>query len=103
MNIIKKYFKLIDNIITNILDDLTHFRVWLVIFAIFLNLLMMYLVAFKGVDYKAFICSFGAITIAYTFYFASKQNQSKQDHEIKIKKIEADALEEDSDDETENE
>ncbi len=86
-NLIKKYLKLIDSIFTNILQDLTHFRVWLVIIAICFNLITMWLVAFHNVDYKAFLCSFGAVTIVFTYYFHSKSSESKQDHELTLRKL----------------
>ena len=70
------YKQIIEKVVKDVLLDFASFRVVLVYWALFLNLLMMYLVAFKGVNYLAFVCSFGALTIVYGFFFASKNNQA---------------------------
>lgn len=80
----KSKFQLFNIAINTFIKDLQSFRIQLVYWAIIINLLMMYLVAFKGVDYKAFVASFGALTLCYGFYFQSKEKQSNHEHELKL-------------------
>jgi hypothetical protein len=76
-NKVKQYAGLVDDFILDFIGDLKSFRVQLVYWALIMNFGTMYLVSFHGVDYKAFVCSFGAVTICYAFYFASKAKQSE--------------------------
>ncbi len=91
MNIIKKYVLLIDAIITDFLKDLSHFRVQLVYVAYLFNLMVLYAVIFRGLDYKSLGISFGVLGTVYLFYFSSKHSEAKCEHEIKLKNMESES------------
>jgi len=78
-NIVKKYFSLIDDVISDFFGDLKSFRVQLVYMSYIFNAIVLWAVVMKGLDWKALTVSFGTQTAIYMFYFASK----KQENDIK--------------------
>ena len=70
---IKKYFNLIDSLLQDFLTDLKSFRVQLVYMSYVFNLIVIYAVIFKNLDWKALTVSFGTQTMIYAFFFASKK------------------------------
>ncbi len=87
METIKKYFKLLDNIICSLLDDFSHLRFWLIILGYVFNILILGMVYLGKADYKLSGIGIALLTAIYTFYFASKDKQANHEQEIKIKMI----------------
>ena len=77
---IKDYGGLIDDIIHDFAGDLKSFRVQLVYMSYVFNLLVLYGVLFRGLDWKALTISFGTQTVVYAFYFKSKEQQAKMEN-----------------------
>ena len=92
MNPFKKYLGLIDEIVTDFLTDLKSHRVVLSWVAIGFNLLVLFFVTFKGLDWKALTVSFPCMMVVYGFYYKSKSDQAQ---------IEANSDSEDTDPSTE--
>lgn len=78
-------FKLIDDIINDFLKDLKSFRVQLIYAAYIFNLIILWAIIFKGLDWKTLTVSFGMLTIIYAFYFKSKSDQNIIEANLKSK------------------
>ncbi len=78
---LKRYAKLIDDIAVDCLRDLKSLRVWLVLWAYIFNGAILYLVGFKGVDYKLAGIGIALLTACYTYFFASKHQEAKMNNE----------------------
>ena len=86
------YLQILEKITKDLLTDLASLRVWLVILAYIFNFVVLYLVGFKGVDWKLLTVSIGMLTVVYGFWFTSKhvetirsnqKNDSSDDTESK--------------------
>ncbi len=84
-NILKKYSKLIDDIIVDVLKDLKSLRYQLVVWAFILNFYVLNLVKDGKADYKLAGVTIGLLTIVYTLYFASRHSQATMENSKKIK------------------
>lgn len=71
-----KYRQIVEKITKDLLVDLSSLRVWLIILGFAFNVLVLYLVAFHGVDYKIAITSIGLLTAIYYFFFDSKSKEA---------------------------
>ena len=71
-----KFSEIIEKIAKDLLTDLSSLRVWLIIAAYAFNGVVLYLVGWKGVDYKLAGISIGLLTAVYMFYFASKHTEA---------------------------
>ena len=71
----KKYIKLIDDIIVDILTDLKSLRYQLLLIAVGLNVWV--IKQLPDVHYSVAITSLGLLTLAYSFWFASKHQENK--------------------------
>lgn len=78
-NYFKHKLKIIDSIINEFLKDMLSFRVQLVYMSYIFNLIVLYAVVFRNLDWKALSVSFGTQTILYMFYFASKSKQAEME------------------------
>ncbi len=82
-----KYLKLIDKIFVSLLEDLSHLRFWLIVFGYVFNFLILGMVYVGKADYKLASVGIGLLTAIYLFYFASKDKQARNEHEIRLKAV----------------
>lgn len=75
-----KYIAIIEKVSKDILIDLGSLRVQLIIAAYIFNFAVLYLVGWKGVDYKLAGISISMLTAIYAFFFASKSQQAQMEH-----------------------
>lgn len=68
-----KYLK---EILLNIIEDLRSLRLQLLIMAYVYNFFVLYLVAWKNVNYLLSVTSIGLLTCCYAFWFASKHQEN---------------------------
>lgn len=80
---IKKYAKLIDDIVVDFLTDVKSVRYQLIFWAFVLNFYVLDLVKQGKADYKLAAVTVGLLTIVYTLYFASKHNQAVMENNNK--------------------
>jgi len=87
-NILKNYLNLLNLLIEDFINDLRSFRVQLIYMSYIFNLLVLYAVIFRNLDWKALTISFGTQTIIYAFYFASKNTEYNGSNTPQIKEDE---------------
>jgi hypothetical protein len=79
INIIKKYFNLLDNIITDFLTDIKSLRYQLIIWAYALNIYVFNMIYDGKADYKLASITVALLTLVYGMYFQSKRHQSEME------------------------
>ena len=71
-----QYKEIIEKITKDLLTDLASLRVWLILAAYAFNGVVLYMVGWRGVDYKLAGISVGLLTAVYMFFFASKHTEA---------------------------
>ncbi len=73
--------KLIDNIINNLLKDLSSLRFQLVLLAVALNIWIIKQIVCCGLNYSVGITSLGLLATAFAYFFHSKGEQAKMENQ----------------------
>jgi len=79
VNLIKKYFHLVDDVLTDFLTDIKSLRYQLILWAFGFNIYILKLIYDGKADYKLAVAGIGLLTLVYGMYFKSKADQAERE------------------------